>query len=192
MNLSKRLFRFGPRRLRREESGVSAVEFALIAPVLVMFYFGCVEISTMLIVDRKVTNVASSVADLVTRQPTIDGTEMTNVFNSGIITMAPHDFVPTRIRVSSIVLDTDGVTPIVGWSAATTNWTALAAGTNMTVPTGMIPTDGSVIYSEVEYDYTSITGLFDPEGGLLFDVSRTLSDEYWQRPRRTEIIVYTP
>lgn len=192
MNLSKRLFRFGPRRLRCDESAVSAVEFALIAPVLVMFYFACVEISTMLIVDRKVTNVASTVADLVTRQPSIDGTEMTNVFNSGIITMAPHEFTPTRIRVTSIIFDTDGVTPIVDWSAATTNWTAYTAGNTMTVPAGMIPTDGSVILSEVEYDYTSITGIFDANEGFMYDLSRTLADEYWQRPRRTEIITYTP
>ncbi|MEO0467698.1 MAG: TadE/TadG family type IV pilus assembly protein [Pseudomonadota bacterium] len=191
MNLFSRFLRRRPRDLARDEKGISAVEFALIAPVLVVFYFGCVEISTMLIVDRKVTNVASSVADLVTRQPTIDATEMTNVFNSGVITMAPHDFTPVRIRVSSIIFDVDGVTPIVDWSEATSNWTALTAGDPVTVPTGMIPTDGSVILSEVEYDYTSITGLFDAESGLVFDASRTLGDQYWQRPRRTEIIDFT-
>lgn len=191
MNLSRRLFRRSPRQLCDDVSGISAVEFALIAPVLVMFYFACVEISTMLIVDRKVTNVASSVADLVTRQPTIDATEITNVFNSGVITMAPQDATPTRIRVTSVIFDTDGVTPIVDWSQATANWTAYTAGDPITVPTGMIPPDGSVILSEVEYDYTSITGIFSTEDGLLIDMSRTLADEYWQRPRRTEIIEFT-
>ncbi|MEM9740372.1 MAG: TadE/TadG family type IV pilus assembly protein [Pseudomonadota bacterium] len=191
MNLSS----FSPRRilarLRNDTRGVSAVEFALIAPVLVCFYFGCIEISTMLITDRKVTSTAASVGDLVARLPTIDTAEMNNVFNSTVINMAPNDFADTRIRVTSIQFASDGVTPVVGWSQSTTNWTANTAGAVMTVPTGIIPTGGSVIFAEVEFDYSSITGLYDPNTGFLFDVSRTITDSYYARPRRVDIIPFT-
>lgn len=191
MNLSS----FSPRRilarLRNDTKGVSAVEFALIAPVLVCFYFGCIEISTMLITDRKVTSTAASVGDLVARLPTIDTAEMNNVFNSTVINMAPNDFADTRIRVTSIQFASDGVTPVVGWSQSTTNWTANTAGAVMTVPTGIIPTGGSVIFAEVEFDYSSITGLYDPNTGFLFDVSRTITDSYYARPRRVDIIPFT-
>lgn len=191
MNLSNLSPRRMLGRLRRDKKGVSAVEFALIAPVLVCFYFGCIEISTMLITDRKVTSTAASVGDLVARLPSIDTTEMNNVFNSTVINMAPNDFTDTRIRVTSIQYASDGVTPVVGWSRSTSNWTAHANGNIMTVPTGIIPTGGSVVLTEVEFDYSSITGLYDPNTGFLFDVSRTMTDSYYARPRRVDIIPFT-
>jgi len=191
MNLSSLLTRRMLGRLRRDKKGVSAVEFALIAPVLVCFYFGCIEISTMLITDRKVTSTAASVGDLVARLPSIDTTEMNNVFNSTVINMAPNDFTDTRIRVTSIQYASDGVTPVVGWSRSTSNWTAHANGNIMTVPTGIIPAGGSVVLTEVEFDYSSITGLYDPNTGFLFDVSRTMTDSYYARPRRVDIIPFT-
>lgn len=191
MNLSSLSPRRMLGRLSRDKKGVSAVEFALIAPVLVCFYFGCIEISTMLITDRKVTSTAASVGDLVARLPSIDTTEMNNVFNSTVINMAPNDFTDTRIRVTSIQYASDGVTPVVGWSRSTSNWTAHANGNIMTVPTGIIPTGGSVVLTEVEFDYSSITGLYDPNTGFLFDVSRTMTDSYYARPRRVDIIPFT-
>ena len=191
MNLSSLSPRRMLGRLSRDKKGVSAVEFALIAPVLVCFYFGCIEISTMLITDRKVTSTAASVGDLVARLPSIDTTEMNNVFNSTVINMAPNDFTDTRIRVTSIQYASDGVTPVVGWSRSTSNWTAHANGNIMTVPTGIIPAGGSVVLTEVEFDYSSITGLYDPNTGFLFDVSRTMTDSYYARPRRVDIIPFT-
>lgn len=191
MNLSDLFPRRRFARLRRDARGVSAVEFALIAPVLVIFYFGCIEVSTMLITDRKVTGTAASVADLTARASAMDSTEMTNIFNSGVISMAPNDFMTTRIRVSSVEWNSAGTATVVGWSQATTNWTARAANAPITVPTGLMPAGGSLIYAEVEYDYTSITGLFDAEGGLLFSTDRKMSDDYWIRPRRTDVIPFS-
>lgn len=178
-------------RLRRDRKGVSAVEFALIAPVLVCFYFGCIELSTMMITDRKVTSTAAAVGDLVARVPSLDTAEMNNIFNSTVINMAPNEFADTRIRVTSVELDTDGVTTIVGWSRSTTNWSAHTAGATITVPAGIVPTDGSVILTEVEFDYSSITGFYDANTGFLFDVSRTMSDNYFARPRRVDVIPFT-
>ena len=37
------------KRLRRDERGVSAVEFALIAPVMILFYFGLAEVTQVMI-----------------------------------------------------------------------------------------------------------------------------------------------
>lgn len=191
MNPSKLLPIRRAARLGADRKGVSAVEFALIAPILVCFYFGCVELSTMLITDRKITTTASSVGDLVARLPAVDTAEMNNVLNSGVINMAPNDFTDTRIRVTSIVFGSDGVTPEVAWSRSTSNWTAHATGNTMTVPAGIIPSGGSVIFTEVEYDYTSITGLFDANTALVVDVSKTMTDDYYARPRRVDIIPFT-
>jgi hypothetical protein len=60
----------------------------------------------------------------------------------------------------------------------------LANGATVTVPAGVIPTPGSVIMAEVEYDYV---GTF----AVAFNNSRTLSDRFYLRPRRVPVISRT-
>jgi len=56
------------RRLQHRQDGVAAVEFALIAPVLVLLFFGTVELSNLLIADSKLRNVAAGLSDLITQK----------------------------------------------------------------------------------------------------------------------------
>jgi Flp pilus assembly protein TadG len=53
------------RRLLRDKRGISAVEFAMLLPLMVTLYLGGVEVSQAVAVDRKVTLVARSLGDLV-------------------------------------------------------------------------------------------------------------------------------
>lgn len=54
-------------RLLRDRHGMSAVEFALIAPVLIMIYVGVAEINSLLTVYRRTATVAATAADLTKR-----------------------------------------------------------------------------------------------------------------------------
>ncbi len=45
-------------KFRRDQRGVSAVEFAFIAPVLILFYFGLAEYTQALMAQRKTINTA--------------------------------------------------------------------------------------------------------------------------------------
>lgn len=59
-----------PKCLLRNEQGMAAVEFALISPILILLFFGAIELTNLLIADSKLRNVASSAADLVTQKST--------------------------------------------------------------------------------------------------------------------------
>ena len=50
-----------------DERGVSAVEFAMLLPLMLTLYLGAVEISQGIGADRKVTLTARTVADLVSQ-----------------------------------------------------------------------------------------------------------------------------
>ena len=50
-------------KLFNDTSGMGAVEFAFIIPVMMAFFFGLVEFSSGVAVDRKVTLVTRSLAD---------------------------------------------------------------------------------------------------------------------------------
>src|SRR2546429_5001265 len=63
-----------------DRSGVSAVEFALLLPLMLPLYVGGLEISNYVSAGRKVTITARSTADLVARVSSVASKAMTDVF----------------------------------------------------------------------------------------------------------------
>ena len=57
-------------RFRRETRGLAAIEFALILPVLLLFYGSLVEFSRGLDESRKLDHLGSTIADVISQQPT--------------------------------------------------------------------------------------------------------------------------
>ena len=68
------------RRFGRDRRGASAVEFALIAPLMLGLYIGCVEISDGVAADRKVTLTAGALANLTSQVTTMITADMDNIF----------------------------------------------------------------------------------------------------------------
>jgi Flp pilus assembly protein TadG len=54
---------------RHATKGVAAVEFAFIFPIMLIAYFGMVDVTDLLSAKRRVTLASSTVADLVTQAP---------------------------------------------------------------------------------------------------------------------------
>ena len=68
------------RRWRNDRRGLSAIEFALLFPLMLTIYFGAVEISNLLTIDRKVANVAGTTADLVAQAQILNDDAIADVF----------------------------------------------------------------------------------------------------------------
>jgi len=168
------------RRLHRDRRGISAIEFAFIAPVMALVYFGCIELSMMMITDRKVTNAASSLGDLVARDTVVTNDDLTDIYAAIDMIFEPNEGTDARIRVSSLYEDSGDVK--VAWSDARgTGLTAFTADQVITVPTGVVPTGGTVIMAEVEFDYESAVG-------YVISTKKKLSDIFYLKPRRgTEV-----
>ena len=60
------------RKFAGDNKGIAAIEFALIAPVMIMFYFGLAEVSLLVSADRKTSQAASLVGDLAAQDPAVD------------------------------------------------------------------------------------------------------------------------
>ena len=165
------------RRLRQfplARKGISAIEFALIAPLMVLIYFACIELSLMMVLDRKVTSAAASLGDLVARAAVLDDDDLDDVIQATRMIMEPNPVEDARIRVSSLY-DDDG-TIRVAWSDAQ-NLQEYEEDTEIEIPEDLVPEDGSVIYAEVEYDYESQVGYF-------ITTKKVIRDEFFLRPRR--------
>ena len=79
------------RRLANDTRGLSAVEFALILPVMITMYMGAVEFSHALTIDRRVTSVASSAADLAAQSKQVTSDSVTDIFTAANSIMQPRD-----------------------------------------------------------------------------------------------------
>ena len=177
--LNPRLKWRGVRGLRYNEQGVSAVEFALIAPLLIVLYLGSIELSLLMQADRRVTQTSASLGDLTARLSTVTDADMTEMFAAAKIMMQPYDAGDAGMRITSIVDNGDG-TAKVAWSDAH-NLSAYSPGATMDLPDGIMPSPGSIIMAEVEYDYES-------SFGYIISTTKTITDKFYLRPRRVSEI----
>src|SRR5262245_62437188 len=83
------------RQIGRDQRGVSAIEFAMLAPLMIALYFGVVEISQGVAIDRKVMLSARTVADLVSQQlNNISKAEIDNLTLAAISVTEPYPTTP--------------------------------------------------------------------------------------------------
>ena len=159
------------RRFGRDGSGVSAVEFALLAPVLILIYFGLAEFCQAYMAQRRMGHATSQVADIVAQYQAVDTTLIDDTFAIGGLVLAPFSDTPLKLRVTSISRDANGVARVT-WSRG--KGMTPRSGT-VAVPAGLIENGESVIMSEGTYDYVS------PLNQVLG--TKQFSHTYWLRPR---------
>jgi Flp pilus assembly protein TadG len=162
------------RRFGHDRRGVSAVEFAFIAPLMIGLYLGCTEISDGVAADRKVSLVAGALANLPAQIATISTADMTNILDASGAIIAPYDAAKLKMTVSCLSIDANKNVK-VKWSV-TRNGT-IESGT-LTIPSALAVPNTQLIYSEVSYAYTPIVG-YTISGTL------TLSDHMYMSPRIT-------
>jgi Flp pilus assembly protein TadG len=169
------------RRFIRANKGLAALEFAILAPVMVLLLFGSVELVDMLGQNSRVQNLAASLADVVSRDTEISDDEMTGIWSAMDVLMFPEDAAPVRARITSIFIE-DATTARVVWSEGRNGMAALPEDSTVTLPSAAMMIPGtSVIHAEVEFPYTSPLGLV-VEGNI------TMSHDAYRRSRQVDPI----
>lgn len=169
-------------RLRRDQRGVSAVEFALLAPVMIGFYFGLAEFCQGYMAQKRLSHTASAVGDLVAQTDTVTFDQLDDIIAIGDMVMKPFDATPLTTRITSVTKDARGVAK-VDWSRAD-GILAHSTGATITVPDGVIANGESLIMTETSYDYES------PIKYLMPAVTE-FSNVFYLRPRRVEKVPCT-
>ena len=65
-------------RMLSGSRGIAATEFAVIVPVMLVMFFGTVEFSSGVAVNRKVTLMARTLSDLTSQSTTVNDTDLTD------------------------------------------------------------------------------------------------------------------
>lgn len=163
-------------RFRRDMRGVSAVEFALIAPVMLALYMGAAQMTAALNADRKVTGAANAVADLIAQDDFVTNGELADIYAAGDAILFPNDPADLALRITSIRMDADGEV-FVDWSEGR-GLSARGPDDVPDLPDGLLAPMNSIIMVEAQYPFN---GPLPKESGPLV----TLGDTAYLRPRRS-------
>ena len=102
--------------LRHDDSGIAAVEFAMILPMLVMMLFGIIDIANYFAVDRKVSQISQMVSDLTSRYTAVQESDITNFFTIAGAMVTPFDKTQLKSTIHQVYLDPNSKTAKVVWS----------------------------------------------------------------------------
>lgn len=181
--------RLSVRRLARDDRGLAAVEFAIIVPLMLVMFFGTVEISSAVAVNRKISMVTQGLADLAGRYKVVTDTDITNFFAIGNAMLTPYDATPLQTTITEIYIDPATGVARAQWSKG---YAPRANGTTVSVPADLISRDASnnilpnqyLIFTEASYLYTPAVGYVLGKTGV------TLSDTTYMRPRLSQCVLY--
>lgn len=169
-------------RFSKDLTGAAAVEFALLAPIMITIYFGLVETCEAILAERKADHVASAVGDLVAQSSgTVATSDLDDIFSIGDTIISPFDTSTLQMRVSSLTPNSTGKTAVT-WSYGS-GLAALSVGTVKTLPVTVASGD-SVIMSEATYSFSSPLKYVLPN-------ALTFNEVYYLRPRQVEQISCT-
>jgi Flp pilus assembly protein TadG len=169
-------------RLVGDRRGVSAVEFAMLLPLMMTLCFGSVEATQGIAASRKVTLTARALADLASQYTDITNAGMSNILAAGSAIIAPYAAANLQEVVSEIAIDSQGNATVV-WSD-TLNGTALTVGLAVSVPSSLAVPNSYLVLAQVQYSY-------NPTYGYVMTGTLTLQDHIYMRPRQSSSIART-
>ena len=184
---------------KADTSGVAAIEFALVAPLMAAMFVGAVEMSQAITVDRRVTQIAGSTADLVARaDKTISQSEISDIMRVGSYILKPYSANPIRIVLRNVTSSPANASQTKqSWTCSYNGTggtqTCECTNTSFTLPANMVTTNDSVVVAEVTYDYVPLVFNYIMKhtwggGGASYRLSETI----YMKPRSQAAMLLQP
>jgi len=183
-------------RFLADRRGVGAMEFALIAPLLLALYFISMELSLGFETDKRIDRIGSMVADLVTQKPSIKKADVEEIMQLANTLLQPYDRSKPKVVVTAIQITND-TTPKaqVVWSRQMADGkftqpfkkdSIVAVPDNLKIANSFFIRVSSsleykplITWSASQKTTLGLTGAFD---------NISLGDTYYLRPRMTATI----
>ncbi|WP_420960396.1 TadE/TadG family type IV pilus assembly protein [Brucella sp. IR073] len=186
MKMTERFSRF-----LRDRSGVAAVEFVLVAPLIILIYLGAVELSQGIEVSRNVNRTSGIVANLVAQQSVIRKNQLDDILEIGQATMYPYNRDTPSIRITAIQVEatpSSNASATVAWSYANGQLTRDAKDSQIAIPASFRVAGMFLVKVDVALSYVPITvwglrNIASVNGGL------PLGETYYFSPINSEIII---
>ena len=149
--------------LLKNDVGMAMVEFALMLPVLMTFFYGCIELTRYILIAQKVEKFAYTVADVGSQNKTLSIADITGLLEASGEIMKPFSFGNNgRVFITSLYRPDGAANAKVNWrySSSSTLGVSSKFGAIDAIPTmpGTFTFDNkeNVIAAEVYYQFAPI------------------------------------
>lgn len=161
-----------PLRFARARGGVSGVEFALLAPLLVLLFMAAIEVPRAIATGRRVNVSAMTMADLIARD---DISDVSEVYAAAQAIASPYDVSGAGIVLTAAGIYLDGLTPVARvCSSVAQNDQPRATGTTIgPAPSGAANPGDRVVMAEMRLPYRAVFGTFPVLNRWTFLVRKT-------------------
>jgi Flp pilus assembly protein TadG len=152
------------RRWKNDERGVSAVEFALVAPVMILFYAGLVDLCQGYMALKRTSHVAAMIADMASQSGNLTKSQIDDIFEIGPAIMTPFASASLEQRVSSVTR-ISSTKYKVDWSrsyGAPGSLSGALTAANVSLPADVLANGESILIGESAYTYNSLFQMFAP------------------------------
>jgi Flp pilus assembly protein TadG len=150
------------RRFAVDQAAVSAVEFAFLLPIILPLYLAGVEVSRLVSADRKTSQVAHTVADLIAQQScfSTDLHQVMTYLGAAAVIIAPYNPSALQVTVSSVLIDATNKKATVQWSKTYGTGAQAESGDVTTkisaISPNLLTVGNSLIWAEATYNYSPI------------------------------------
>ena len=178
------------KRFAGERRGATLVEFAFVVPVLTFLTLASIELGRYVLLNQKLQNAATSLADLAARGRTLSVTQLDSMFAAVPSITQPYDFAAQGIAIVTSISSAVANDPEVAWQRSGGGALVEASqiggpGANATIPADLPTRAGdTLIAAEV---YFSFQPLFD-----ILLTPRLLYRSAYVRPRLGTLTTLDP
>ena len=180
------------RSFGRSKDGVAAVEFAFVVPIMLSLYFGTMELSQGIEVNKKVGRASSLVADLVTQQAAVTRSEIVAIANIATATLQPYKRSAGVVELVGIQVSNE--TPPkarVTWSQRVSGGVGssfLTVGDIIVIPNELMIPNTFIVKGGLNIDYFpfityQINSTTNGKKGI------AMGERYYLRPRMSPVVV---
>ncbi len=184
------------KKFRKDEQGLAAVEFAIIAPLLALFLLGTTTATQSIWANGKVNQSASVIGDLVSQETTLTDLNFGQIMDAAPVLLEPFPQSDLRVTVTASIACDKSTNPnnpdieyFVMWSQSWTDGNVVAGPQNPGqkldgAPEEIKIADGDYIIKTVsEYTHT-------PTIGQQVDASISMGETAFHQPRESDPVSY--
>ncbi len=169
--------------IHENEDGLAAIEFAILAPLLIMMYFGLAEIASAIAVDRTISHATNVAGDLTSQVTNVEEADLEDLLTATLRIMDVPDSSKISIQLDSWTRDAGGNNTAVGTATMNAGAATLPAFDVTTVDASLLNETAGIVVARVAYSYSPLKLRY-------LKTDFTISETFILKPRRSSEVTF--